>query len=82
MGEGIVVTGRIGSSPRARGSASGQTCPDFLTLEGQTTAVIGEMPEFDMTDEVLDTSERNSDQGYLVVPPVLVYDALASRLRS
>jgi len=73
MGERIVVVDRIGLSPRERGSATGQTCPDFLELAGGETGVIGETPE------ALD-SEQVSE--LLVVPPKLAYDALLGAVRS
>lgn len=71
MGERIVVTGRIGSSPRKRGSLSGQTCPDFVSVQGDMIGVIG---------ETLGT-EPSPDLAHLVVPADLVYDALADILR-
>ncbi|MDT9694720.1 hypothetical protein [Streptomyces sp. P17] len=35
------IVRRIGDSPRARGSASGQTCPDIFELSDGDFAVIG-----------------------------------------
>lgn len=82
MGESIVVTGRIGSSPRERGSATGQTCPDILPLEGGATGVIGKVPDFDMSHEAFGAPGQISETNRLVVPATLVYDALASLLQS
>jgi hypothetical protein len=81
MGESIVILDRIGSSPRARGSATGQTCPDFLALEGGVTGVIGELPDIALSESTPDASEQIVDQGQLVVPANLVYDAFASMFR-
>lgn len=74
MSESIVILDRIGSSPRDRGSATGQTCPDFLALEGGVTGVIGEVRN--------DTSELDPAEAHVVVPATLVYDAFAAYLRS
>ncbi len=82
MGESIVILDRIGSSPRLRGSASGQTCPDFLALAGNATGVIGELPEVVLPEDMPNVSEQIVDQDQLVVPAALVYDAFAAYFRS
>jgi hypothetical protein len=74
MGERIIIEDRIGSAPRERGSASGQSCPDIFLLQGDETGVIGQVPN--MHEQV---PEQTPDQGYLLMPDALVYGALASR---
>jgi hypothetical protein len=37
----VTIVRRIGDSPLARGSASGQTCPDIFELSDGSFAVIG-----------------------------------------
>jgi hypothetical protein len=37
----VDIVRRIGASPRARGSATGQTCPDIFELSDGSFAVIG-----------------------------------------
>jgi len=68
MGEAITITGRISSAPSERGSATGQTCPDLLSLADGEIGVIGEVPQNDMPEE---------DLPCLVVPLDLAVDALA-----
>ncbi|MDL2075673.1 hypothetical protein QNN03_04405 [Streptomyces sp. GXMU-J15] len=41
------IVRRLGATPRERGSASGQTCPDIFELENGDFAVIGT----DVTEE-------------------------------
>ncbi|WAZ24585.1 hypothetical protein OHT76_31670 [Streptomyces sp. NBC_00287] len=42
------IVRRLGATPRERGSASGQTCPDIFELEDGDFAVIGT----DVTEEL------------------------------
>jgi hypothetical protein len=37
----VKIVRRIGASPRARGSLTGQTCPDIFELQSGDFAVIG-----------------------------------------
>lgn len=73
MSEGITISGRLGSSPRLRGSTSGATCPDLLSLDDGAVGVIGELP---------DSAEQVQDETYIVVPATVVFDALADVLRA
>lgn len=68
MSEIIKVIDRIGTSPSERGSQTAETCPDLLSLAGGLVGVIGEVPDI--------APEHASDQGLLVVPENLVFDAL------
>lgn len=69
MGEGITITGRISSAPSERGSTTGQTCPDLLSLADGEIGVIGEAPK--------NVPEESQDLPCLVVPLDLAVDALA-----
>lgn len=68
MSESITITGRVSSAPSERGSTTGQTCPDLLTLADGEIGVIGEVPT--------NLPEENQDLPRLVVPLDLAVDAL------
>lgn len=64
---GFEIVDRLSSTPRQRGSATGQTCPDLLLLDNGTVGLIGEKPA---------ALNENSIPALLVVPKELMYDAL------
>lgn len=64
----MVITRRLGASPRERGSATGANCPDIFELSDGSFAVIGT----DRTDELdgklpADASRANYER-IVVIP--------------
>ncbi|MFF7947821.1 hypothetical protein [Streptomyces griseorubiginosus] len=60
------IVRRIGTSPRARGSASGQTCPDIFELSDGNFAVIG-TDVTDALDSALPGDASRADYERIVV---------------
>ncbi|MEU8893026.1 hypothetical protein [Streptomyces sp. NPDC048442] len=60
------IVRRIGVSPRARGSMSGQTCPDIFELSDGDFAVIG-TDSTDTLEHLLPADARRADYERIVV---------------
>ncbi|MFD3511699.1 hypothetical protein [Streptomyces sp. NPDC058657] len=60
------IVRRIGASPKERGSASGQTCPDIFELSDGNFAVIGTESTAVLDDE-LPTDAGRADYERIVV---------------
>ncbi|MCQ4207610.1 MULTISPECIES: hypothetical protein [Streptomyces] len=60
------IVRRIGASPRERGSASGQTCPDIFELADGNFAVIG-TDATDKLDAELPSDAARADYERIVV---------------
>ncbi|WP_030680363.1 hypothetical protein [Streptomyces sp. NRRL B-1347] len=58
---------RIGASPRERGSATGQTCPDIFELSNGDFAVIGTEMTADLTGALPADAARADYEGIVVI---------------
>ncbi|QDQ14121.1 hypothetical protein [Streptomyces spectabilis] len=58
---------RIGASPRERGSATGQTCPDIFELSNGDFAVIGTEMTADLTGVLPADAARADYEGIVVI---------------
>lgn len=71
------ITRRCGSSPRQRGSVTGQTCPDIFELEDGRYLVIGKIPdEPHLLDELgQHDASIGVDEFAVVLPADVMHDA-------
>lgn len=58
---------RIGASPRERGSASGQTCPDIFELSDGDFAVIGTEATAVLDSELPADAARAEDERIVII---------------
>ncbi|GAB2329915.1 hypothetical protein STREPTOSP366_50790 [Streptomyces variabilis] len=58
---------RIGASPRERGSAAGQTCPDIFELSDGSFAVIGTEATADLDGELPPDAARADYERIVVI---------------
>ncbi|MET8136630.1 hypothetical protein ABZV24_32645 [Streptomyces sp. NPDC005251] len=61
------VVRRIGASPRARGSATGQSCPDIFELSDGSFAVIGREATRELEQELPHDAARANDERIVVI---------------
>ncbi|MGW7416834.1 hypothetical protein [Streptomyces sp. NPDC054863] len=61
------IVRRIGASPRARGSASGQTCPDIFELSDGNFAVIGTESTASLDDKLPPDAGRADYERIVVI---------------
>ncbi|MFE8953699.1 MULTISPECIES: hypothetical protein [Streptomyces] len=61
------IVRRIGASPRERGSASGQTCPDIFELSDGDFAVIGTDVTADLDGELPPDAARADYERIVVI---------------
>ncbi|MEV6020264.1 hypothetical protein [Streptomyces sp. NPDC051997] len=61
------VVRRIGTSPRARGSASGQSCPDIFELGDGDFAVIGRDATVELERHLPPDAARAADERIVVI---------------
>ncbi|MER5399957.1 hypothetical protein [Streptomyces sp. NPDC002599] len=61
------VLRRIGASPRARGSATGQSCPDIFELSDGSFAVIGREATSELERELPPDAARADDERIVVI---------------
>ncbi|WRZ90098.1 hypothetical protein OHB54_14100 [Streptomyces sp. NBC_01007] len=61
------VVRRIGTSPRARGSASGQSCPDIFKLGDGSFAVIGREATQELERELPPDASRADDERIVII---------------
>lgn len=68
---------RIGSTPRQRGSLSGQTCPDLFELTDGDYALIGTQVTDDMAADLPPEllARRQAGESIVLIPAVLLIDA-------
>lgn len=69
------ITHRIGTTPRQRGSLSGQTCPDVFALDTGDYAVMGTAIEEDPAAHLPDGITLGPGERVIVVPAQLLIDA-------
>ncbi|MFJ6838029.1 hypothetical protein [Streptomyces sp. NPDC091209] len=63
----MTVIRRIGTSPRARGSASGQSCPDIFELSDGSFAVIGREATGELERMLPPDASRGDDERIVVI---------------
>ncbi|WP_040906021.1 hypothetical protein [Streptomyces griseoflavus] len=61
------IVRRIGASPRERGSATGQTCPDIFELSDGNFAVIGTEATAVLDSELPRDAARAEDERIVVI---------------
>ncbi|MFE4702140.1 hypothetical protein ACFRIC_34245 [Streptomyces sp. NPDC056738] len=61
------VVRRVGTAPRARGSASGQSCPDIFELSDGNFAVIGYDATPELEGELPPDAARAADERIVVI---------------
>ncbi|MEU2994960.1 hypothetical protein AB0N20_26690 [Streptomyces griseoincarnatus] len=61
------IVRRIGASPRERGSAAGQTCPDIFELSDGSFAVIGTEATADLDGELPPDAARADYERIVVI---------------
>ncbi|CAL9416542.1 hypothetical protein [Streptomyces pilosus] len=61
------IVRRIGASPRERGSASGQTCPDIFELSDGDFAVIGTEATAVLDSELPADAARAEDERIVII---------------
>ncbi len=67
MGTDLKIVRRIGASPRERGSASGQTCPDIFELSNGDFAVIGTEATAVLDSELPADAARADDERIVII---------------
>jgi hypothetical protein len=63
----VAIVQRIGDSPHARGSASGQTCPDIFELSDGNYAVIGTEATAELEGELPADASRADYERIVVI---------------
>jgi hypothetical protein len=58
---------RIGAPPRARGSATGQSCPDIFELSDGSFAVIGRDATRELDPELPPDAARADDERIVII---------------
>ncbi|MFJ6900348.1 hypothetical protein [Streptomyces hokutonensis] len=61
------IVRRVGASPRERGSASGQTCPDIFELSDGDFAVIGREATAELDSELPPDAARADYERIVVI---------------
>ncbi|MBC9728806.1 hypothetical protein [Streptomyces sp. TRM68367] len=61
------IVRRVGASPRERGSATGQTCPDIFELSDGNFAVIGTEATTALDSELPPDAARADDERIVVI---------------
>jgi len=67
LGTDLKIVRRIGASPRERGSATGQTCPDIFELSDGNFAVIGTEATAVLDSELPRDAARADDERIVVI---------------
>jgi len=63
----VRIVRRVGASPRERGSASGQTCPDIFELSDGDFAVIGREATAELDSELPPDAARADYERIVVI---------------
>ena len=67
IGTDLKIVRRIGASPRERGSATGQTCPDIFELSDGNFAVIGTEVTADLDGQLPPDAARADYERIVVI---------------
>lgn len=78
------ITRRYGTSPRERGSATGQSCPDILALDTGDYLIIGKtpgVPNISARDLTKHGASIGPDEQAVIVPRDVVHAAAAELMQ-
>jgi hypothetical protein len=63
----VKIVRRVGASPRERGSATGQTCPDIFELSSGDFAVIGREATVELDPELPSDAARADYERIVII---------------